>query len=141
MAQPTMDLEPVIFAALTTFIAFGVITVAANALSNFAGTRLHDRKQNKFGDFEFFYDSDAAQDLRETLSRFPTSMMWLYFIFLVLVTVVGCFALSFLHSQNDITVLIVSIPITALTYITIIVYRTSKISRMLYRVFQDTQGT
>lgn len=139
--QSPLDLSPVIFPALTTFSAIGLITVAANALSNFAGTKLHDRELNKFGDFEFLYDSDLAQQLRERLSNFPGRMMGLYFVFLVLVMGFGWFALSRLQNQHDISILILCIPVTALIYITIIVYKTSRISSMLYRVFQDTQRT
>lgn len=139
--QPPPDLSPVIFPALTTLIAFGLITVAANALSNFAGTKLYDRERNQSGDFEFLHASDSAQQLRKRLSRFPGRMMGLYFLFLILVVSFGWWALSRLQSQHDISVLIAFIPVTALVYITLIVYMTGRISSMLYKVFLDTGRT
>lgn len=136
----TLTFEPVLAPALATFIAFGVITVAANALANFAGTKIHDRKPNNSGDHEFFYDSDSAQKLRECLYRFPSLMTGIYFIFLGLVILFGWIALSGIQSQQDMNSIIVFIPVTALAYMVIVVVLTSCISRKLFKVFQETQG-
>lgn len=128
-----------IFHALGMFAALGAVTIAANALSNFAGTRVYDRREGDFGDFEFIYDSDDAQELREKLSEFPIVMMGLYLIFVILVIVFGWVAFSG-RSQDNPDMSLLFVPLTSSIYITIIVCQTCMISKKLYRVFDDTQG-
>ena len=75
-------MENWLWAGLTVIIAFGLTTLAAVALANVVGLRLHDwERPSPHGDHVYLYLSDEAQELRQRFRKLPQSFRTIYLIF------------------------------------------------------------
>ena len=128
-------------AGLSVIIASGLITIAAVALANIVGLRIHDRRK---GNGLYLYLSDDAQNLRERFRKLPWIFrtVYLVFTFFVFISIVyGIFYLeenssssSSIFQAQDIVLFVLTM---AVTYKIHIVILTANISSHLYRVLRD----
>lgn len=142
-------METWLAAGLSVIIAFGLTTIAAVALANIVGLRIHDRERPLYGEDDIYlYLSDDAQDLRQRFRKLPGLFrnMYLIFIFFVFISICyGHFCLKELKKNLPLSDLIFQeqdvvlfVLMMALTYKIYIVIYTISISSHLYRVLRDT---
>lgn len=130
-------------AGVSVIIALGLITIAAVAVANIVGLRIHDRGSE---DEIFLYPSDDAQGLRERFRKLPRSFRNLYLTFTCFVFISICCGFLYLEenpSSPDSMLqdqhIIFFVLSMAVTYKLIIVIRTTNISSHLYRVLRDIE--
>ena len=148
-------MEAWLWAGLTAIVAFGLTTLAAVALANVVGLRLHDRERPApLEDYVYLYLSDEAQELRQRFRKLPRWFLKMYLIFTFLTIssvgyVILCsgetlFSFSAEKPSSSLAVqepvIVIFILTMVVTYKICMVYRTVDMSSRLYRVLQDTQN-
>ena len=141
-------METLLVTGLTVIIAFGIITVAALALANVVGIRIHDHERySNGGDRLYYYLSDDAQELRQLFRKLPGWFRnrYLIFNFLVIISIaygLSCSKESKVNSplsdpifQEQGIVLFVLAMVAVYKFLVVI--RTTRISSHLYRVLRD----
>ena len=138
-APPPEPLYVMLVPGLTTVITFGLLSIAAVALLNFAGVRVHDREKQSHGDFMYLYGSDSAQEFRGSCRRFPLAIMIMYATSVL--AVVAIYVLEWIVSASASLYWYPFLPLVALIYTSLLVFMIYRFSAKLYKVLQDMQGT